>query len=235
VSQTRSLMRLERLLETFLEQVVATKQERLSVLRGINRLDDLTRESDQGLDITEHVGEWFAEHNRWLNEPQLRAGDINRIAPMLSKIRESLDNRGDESAASMKIRSEIARWEPKARQASQKLVLRRGPEGVEPQPSRPPETPTAEQSTGQPEGEETIARLDSVLGRMQRLFTGLSHGRKHVLSALDSALRSATMQRQKDALLLSGFIIYYLKQNGYKVEPYVKRLKEAERLIREEA
>jgi hypothetical protein len=70
---------------------------------------------------------------------------------------------------------------------------------------------------------------------MHQMFKGIAHGRKHVLSALDSALRSATVQRQKEALLLSGFIIYYLKQNGYKVEPYVKRLKEAERLIREEA
>lgn len=233
MSQVRSLKRLENLLETFLEQVVATKEERLSVLRGINRLDDLTRESDQGLDITEPIGEWFAEHNRWLSEPQLRAGDINRIAPMLAKIRESLDNRGEQSAAAMKIRSEISRWEPKAKEARQRLVLKRGPETVGDRPTEP--KPAAMPGVPEEPDEDTIARLDKVLGRMQQLFGSLSHGRKHVLSALDSALRSATMQRQKDALLLSGFIIYYLKQNGYKVEPYVKRLKEAERLIREEA
>jgi hypothetical protein len=33
---------------------------------------------------------------------------------------------------------------------------------------------------------------------------------------------------------LSAFIIYYLKQNNYKVDPYVRRLKEAEAQIRDE-
>ncbi|MBD3333862.1 hypothetical protein GF356_13515 [candidate division GN15 bacterium] len=234
MSQARSLKRLESLLETFIEQVVATKEERLSVLRGLNRLDDLTRESDQGLDITESIGEWFAEHNRWLNEPQLRAGDVSRIAPMLVRIRESLDNRGEQSAASMKIRSEISRWEPRAQAARQKLVLKRGSETAEPKPE-PQAKPEVKATVEQEPDEDSIARLDNVLERMHQIFKGVAHGRKHVLSALDSALRSATVQRQKEALLLSGFIIYYLKQNGYKVEPYVKRLKEAERLIREEA
>jgi hypothetical protein len=50
------------------------------------------------------------------------------------------------------------------------------------------------------------------------------------MSVLGDALNSAVLQKNRQALLLSALIIYYLKQNGYMVEPFVKRLKEAEHL-----
>jgi hypothetical protein len=58
-------------------------------------------------------------------------------------------------------------------------------------------------------------------------------GRKHIMSALDDLLKSAYLQQNEQALLLSAFVIYYLRQKGYKVEPFVKRLKAAESLIRQ--
>ena len=62
------------------------------------------------------------------------------------------------------------------------------------------------------------------------LHADLSVGKGHLLSVLDDALKKATLQDNEEALLLSAFMIYCLKQNGYKVEPYVKRLREAEGL-----
>ena len=77
---------------------------------------------------------------------------------------------------------------------------------------------------------ETFTRqMQSLLA----LWEGVSDHRPHILSALDDLLKSAYLQHNREALLLSGFIIYYLRQNGYLVEPYVKRLKAAESLIKQ--
>ena len=53
------------------------------------------------------------------------------------------------------------------------------------------------------------------------------------MSVLDEALKSAELQKNKEALILSAFIIYYLKTGGYMVDPYVMRLKQAERKLEE--
>ena len=77
---------------------------------------------------------------------------------------------------------------------------------------------------------DTIALFSHRWERLTLLLADLSGGKEHLLSVLDDALKKATLQNNEEALLLSAFMIYYLKQNGYKVEPYVKRLKEAEGL-----
>jgi hypothetical protein len=51
----------------------------------------------------------------------------------------------------------------------------------------------------------------------------------HILSYLDDALKSAEAGRDQFYLHLAGSIIYFLKINGYKIDPYVKRLKNLEK------
>ncbi|MDH4157979.1 MAG: hypothetical protein OEW00_11965, partial [candidate division Zixibacteria bacterium] len=113
---------------------------------------------------------------------------------------------------------EIGRWDKAARAVPTKVVLKRGAERV---------------PLSKVDG-DTIGPFETVLARMMDLFKDYAASKKHVLSALDDALKSAVLQRNKDTLLLSAFIIYYLKIEGYKVEPYVKRLKQAESLIHED-
>lgn len=211
-----ALQSLEKLLESFLEQAVTVKEHRLRVLDGINRLDDVARASKGGKDITVNLGEWFAEHNSWLEEDGLKLGDAKRINQILTEIKGGLLTSADSSPATDKVSSEIDRWSERTKPAVPKLVLKRGPES--------PTDPV----------EDSIVMFDRILKRVSNLYADVSGSQKHILSALDDSLQSAKEQKSNDALLLSAFIIYYLKQSNYRVEPYVKRLKDAEGVIKAE-
>ncbi|MFQ6008460.1 MAG: hypothetical protein ACE5K8_05845 [Candidatus Zixiibacteriota bacterium] len=210
MSYADCLQTLERLLESFLERAIAAKEHRLKVLNGINRLDDIVRASKHRDDITETMGNWFAEHTSWLRENSLRKADASRINEMLTEIKDVLSTTSTSTPASDKICSEIDRWRVGIVSAKPKLVLKRGPE------------------LRGDEAENTLAVFEGVLKRIADLYADLSGGRPHILSVLNDTLLSAEKQMNIEALLLSALMIYYLKQNGYKVEPFVKRLKKAE-------
>jgi len=207
---------LEGLLESFIENVVHLKQERLQVLEGINRLDDIARLSTVGSDVSDEIGQWFAEHSQWLGESVLQPAEAGRIGKLLDRISHDLGSTVDDSPERHKIETEIDRWNRFATAGTQKLVLKRAAE------------------TKPKEEQDSISLFDNILEKLIELYRDKSDGKKHLMSVLDDTLKSATLQRNKEALLLSGFILYYLKQNGYMVEPFVKRLKETERLLKGE-
>ncbi len=210
-----SLRSLEGLLEAFLERMVHLKHRRLGVLGGINRLDDIARYTDSN-EITDEVGDWFAVHNRWLTESVLKPADIDRIGKMLGEINGHISAGSGSSPATRKVVQEIDRWQKKTGRIRGKLVLKRGSESVE-----------------KSDNSDTISLFGSSLEFSSALFADLSGGKKHLLSVLDDSLKSAVVQKNKQALLLSAYLIYYLKLNGYIVDPFVKRLKAAERLHKE--
>ncbi len=214
MSYLSTLERLESVLESFLERATAARGQRLEVLDGINGLDDIARSAQQGQSIVDPLGDWFADHQRWLSRDWLRPQDFNRISRILAEISGEMRQSVDDSPSACKIHSELDRWTEQIRQASQRLVLKRGPEATAPARSR------------------TTATFDGLLARLQVLCRSYATDEKHLMSILDKALQEASVRHDKDALLLSGFVIYYLKLNGYKVEPYVQRLKQAEVGIR---
>jgi hypothetical protein len=221
VSRSATLQRLEKVLTGFLERAVSEREERLDVVEGISRLDDIARSSSVGVDTTDDIGVWLAGSNRLLVQGRLRVDDFRRIDELLSDIRRDYRPADASSAEATKIQAELGRWQETARKATRKLVLKRGPE-VAPEPDRrAPVDPS-----------DTIAVFGEHFEDIMNLWKDLSTRGKHLMSVLDDALVSARVQKKRDALLLSAFLIYYLKFKGYKVEPYVKRLKEAEKAMK---
>lgn len=217
MSELETLRKLEAKLESFLEQAVFVKQDRVVALDGINRLDDIARKVLGGDDPTDEIGRWFAENNRLLAENRFTPAEHSRISGILGEIRRELRVNENSSPAVYKIAGEIERWRSGSKTAPVKLVLKKPAE-------------TVDESGAEP----TIAKFTSELEKLTAKFSDLSAGKKHLLSVLDDSLKSATLQRNPDALILSGLLIYYLKLRGYKVEPFVKRLKEAEAISRQE-
>jgi hypothetical protein len=211
VSRVETLRRFESLLTGFLEQAIAAKENRLEILNGLNRLDDIRRGFEEGDDLTDQIGTWFADHRRWLQEDRLRPADQGRVGTMLGDIQKEIRASQVDSPATEKIMSEIRRWLETARPGMDTLKLTRGPEIAE-----------------DTEEGDTIRPFVTVLDRITGLFSDLSGRKEHLLSVLDETLKTATLQANREALLLSALLIYYMKHNGYKVEPYLKRLKEAE-------
>jgi len=206
-----TLQSLERLVESFLERALDLKENRLAVLDGMNRLDDLAQACRGGSDVSPQVSEWFEEHHSWLSEGRFRPGDVRRVERMLSEIEESV-KAATASSDKERIDVEIERWRETSRSAVRRMTLKRGPE------QRSEQVPA-----------DSITQFGRLLARTSGLFVELSGDKKHLMSTLNKAIEIAAAQKSNEALLLSACIIYYLKQNGYKVEPYVKRLREAEK------
>ena len=214
MSEYFTLKSLEGLLEEFLAGVVRVKQNRLSVLDGINRLDDISRLSSDGHNVNEAIGKWFAEHNQWLDKSVLKDLEIGRIGNFLDNISFGISKDKISTPEKRKLASEIDRWSSLAEKTPRKVILKRQGE------------------TAKDPAADTITMYDNHLERALNLFKDKASDKKHILSVLDDSLKSAHIQKNKDALLLSGYIIYYLKLDGYLVDPYVKRLKEAEQMLR---
>lgn len=217
MTESNNLQSLENLLESFLGKVVELKEKRLSVLEGINSLDDISRLSSRGIDITDEMGEWFADHNRWLTDRSFKQADLEKIDEMLSQIKNEIKIDQNTAPAKVKIDKEITRWSDTVKESSSKIVLKRSPESTE-------------EATDMYE-KDTISLFFNELETVNNLFKDYSANKQHILSVLDDLLKSASIQLNKDALILSAFIIYYLKLNGYKTEPFVKKLKEAETIL----
>lgn len=221
MTNVNNLQSLENLLESFLGKVVDLKEQRLSVLEGINSLDDISRLASRGIDITDEMGEWFANHNRWLTDRSFKQVDLEKIDNMLSQIQNEIKIDKSSAPARVKIDREIDRWSETVKETSSKIVLKRSPESTK--------------EVAEMYENDTISLFLNKLERSVNLFKDYSANKQHILSVLDDLLKSAKIQKNKDALILSAFIIYYLKQNGYKTEPFVKKLKEAETILSGEA
>ena len=205
-----SLRSLEGLLEAFIDRWVHLKHRRMGVIGGISRLDDIARLKEAD-DLTDRVGEWFAENNRLLTDDVLKPVDVKKIGDLLGEISQHFVQ-SNSSPAVRKVAGEINRWQEKSQKTIGKLVLKRPAESAK------------------MEDDDTISLYGKSLQRVTALFADASGGKKHILTVLDDSLKSAVVQKNKEALLLSAYLIYYLKLNGYIVDPFVKRLKEAERL-----
>lgn len=224
MSQVEALKSLESLLENFLERAVKLKQNQLQNLGGINRLDDIARQMDIRDDFTEEIGNWFAEHNPWLKENRFKPAEENRIQVILEQIGKKMSGSDLGSPAENKIRTEIDRWDRTIKE-SRKLVLKRGPETPRPySPTKPAETTKPAEPVA-----ASIARFDHTFQHLGAMFADLAVSRAHLLSVLDDSLKKAETQKNKEALILSALIIYYLKLDRYKISPYIRRLKEAEK------
>lgn len=238
MSRAKTLKKLEVVLESFLERAVDIKESRLKVLDGINRLDDIAAGIRTGDELAEDVGDWFAQHNRWLNSNVLKEADRGRITNILAEIKGELGSETEATMAQGKIHDEIDRWATPEKAAPQRLILKRGPEEAHLEEAHLEEAHLGEvrpqEIVPQRDTADTIGLFKDSLVSLTAIFDEASFGRLHLLSALDETLKKATLQKNKEALILSGLLIYYLKQNGYKVEPYVSRLKEAERQLKGE-
>jgi hypothetical protein len=218
VNDLSSLHTLEQKLESFLDQAVAAKAPRLDILDGLNRIDDLTTGSGDSVQLADRVGEWLAEHTGWVKQDSgLRSTDYQRLSGILQTLGDRFGQITDDSPAVKKIQAEIKRWDQHTKKAlNQKLILKRGPESKTADPG------------------PTVVAFEKLVEKLLQRYRDAAGNQYQILSVVDDLLKSAQVQKDRDALLLAAFIIYYLKLSGYKIAPYVLRLRQAEALFQVE-
>ncbi len=229
MSEFRTLKSLEGQLESLLERAIKLKQPRLKALTCLDELDDIARTLATGGQAADELGAWFGRYYPAINgaTDDLRESDLRRIRTMMAELQPHLIRREHDSPAKRKLISEVAKW---ARPV------------VEPHTETEPTTPSdgrrtivlkrnAEHPIASRPETDLSPRFTETLERVTDLYRDLEGSRAHLLSVLDNALTKAMTQKHDDAILLAATIIYSLRMRGYKVEPYVARLKRAEELL----
>ena len=205
MNRLETLKNFEMTLERFLTSVGKLETEQISTLRSINVLDDIARDSLKGRYVNNRLGDWMAKNRLLVDEGRLKKSAISAVGNLLSEIRKGLDISDPESK---KLSEEIENWRAKGIVPGRKLVL-----------ARPPENPD----------QDISLKFSKLFKQEADLLAFYFEKGDHILSILDDLLKSAEAKEDPMYMHLAGSIIYFLKGGGYKIEPYVKRLKAVEK------
>jgi len=206
MARLETLKKLETTLESFLDRLIASEPGQPDFCRELETLGDIKRDSLRGRHINSRLGNWFARNNNFWEGSKLQDSEIADISNMLREIKKGLD---DSDPESKKLSDEIAHWHENRVIPGRKLVLKK------------------KQSENQSGISEKFTEL---LNKEAEYFSKALDNKKHLLSLLDDVLKSAEAKEDPMFIHLAGSIIYYLKMRGYKVGPFVKRLKEIEEI-----
>jgi hypothetical protein len=201
----QTLKKLEQTLERFLVGYADLENDQIGLLKGIETLDDITRDSLRGRSINNRLGNWFARHRDFLSTDRLKESQAAAIGNLLSEIKSGLDSNDPES---QKLSDEIDQWRQKGIVPKRKLILKL--------------------KSGQSEPNMMADFLDYL--RRELAYLDMEHSdSNHLLTLLDDVLKSAEAKEDNIYIHLAASIIYFLRMKGYKTGPFVKRLKEIEK------
>ncbi len=204
MSRHQVLKKLESTLESFLNQAVRAEKESIQKNRTIETLDEITGESLRGRYISNQLANWFSRNSQLLESKSLNESDITRVANLLGSIKSGLDDFDPESK---ELSEKIDDWRSRGVVPKRRLILRLKPKAGE---------------------KNLLKEFLNLLAKESRYVNSGEFENMHLLSALDDILKSAEFKTDDMFVHLAGSMIYYLKANGYKVDPFVKRLKEIE-------
>ena len=201
MSRLKTLKRLESNLKHLLTSVAQLETNQIETLNSINVLDDIARDSLKGRYVNNRLGNWMAKNRVLVDDGRLKKTAISAVGNLLSDIKNGLDKTDPESK---KLFDEIDSWFTKGVVPGRKVVL-----------SRPPEISKSDL---------TEHYFDLFKQETEQLAYYKEHG-DHILSMLDDILKNAEVKNDPIYLHMAGSIIYYLKNRGYKIDPYVRRLR----------
>ncbi len=201
MSRLKTLKRLELNLKHLLTSVARLETDQIETLNSINILDDIARDSLKGRYVNNRLGSWMANNRVLVDEGRLKKTAISAVGNLLSDIKNGLDKTDPESK---KLFDEINSWFTKGVVPGRKVVL-----------SRPPEIS---------ESDLTEQYFELFKKETEQLTYYKEHG-DHILSILDDILKNAEVKNDPIYLHMAGSIIYYLKNKGYKIDPYVRKLR----------
>jgi hypothetical protein len=207
LSRLKTLRRLESTLADFIRRAAVIELERMEISDSIERLDGLNRLSLRGEDINASLGDWFSRSKPYLESDRFNPGAKVRIGNLLGEIRRGLDTDDPEGK---KLSDEINSWQAKGIVPRRKLVLSRGSEKSD---------------------SDITGDFASIIEQQQKEFEYYRDNGSHLLTILNGVLKAAEAKNNKMYLHMAGSIIYYLRINGYKVDPYVRKLRALEKTM----
>jgi len=200
MTDLQTIEKLENRLTRLVDGMLMRKSDQADFLIGLNRLDDILIDHHQGRPITDRVRRFLEDYRSWREEKRLSAGQKKKIGPFLMDLRQGLIGKGD--ADSEKLAEEIKNWLRDINGGTFRITLK-----------RPSEQPSLAE------------KFRMLLKRENAELDMLLAGHDHLLTALDDVLKSAEAKTDPTYRHLAASIIYYLQTEGYKVDPYIQRLR----------
>jgi hypothetical protein len=200
MTRTELLTRMEGSLSRLVEGMLAEKNEAIGFLTELDRLDDIEIDLRRGLDINRRLAGFFADNTGWITGTALTSAQKHRAGTLLKEIGEALTNAADEEG--VKLGREAEEWSRNLGVKPLRLTLKA------------------------PQEQASLAdRFHALLRRESEELNMLLAEREHLMTCLDEILSSAELRHDRMHHHLAASLIYFLKQEGYKVEPYVRRLR----------
>lgn len=201
MNNVQSIDKLESQVSRLLDDMVAQKSTQIDFLIGLNQLDDLYEECQRGFLSEEKLSKFLSEKRSWLESIHQLPSQKSRAAKLLSGLYSDLIHK-DESGY-QKLAEELKIWIKSLGQGSFKLTLKKSEEKV-----------------------SLTDRYQLMLRREVLEMDNLIERHGHLLTCLDDIIKSAESKTDFMYQHLAATVIYFLQMEGYKVDPYVKKLKE---------
>lgn len=200
MADIKSIERLESRLKQLIEGTLEQKKEQIAFLSALNRIDDLVADFDRGESITQGLTAFIDEYRGSLKKEALSDSQQKRLGQFLSELMQRIRQRED--GDSQKLADELRQWLREIGGGGFRITIKK----------------PAEQAS-LAEKFQTLLRQETVE------FEALFAQREHLLSCLDDALKSAETKTDRMYSHLAASMIFFLQMEGYKVEPYLERLR----------
>lgn len=195
--------RLKTSLEALVEGVLAEKKDQIDFMIGLNLLDDVLADLNRGREIADKLAIFIGRHRYWIQSDFLNGNQKERLSRILMPLCHALQTHDDPD--NVKLREELGEWLRFLGHKSFKLILKSPGEEI-----------------------SLSSRFSLLLKRETEELDSLLSRHDHLMTCLDDLLKSAECKEDKLYQHLSASLIYFLKREGYKVDPYVKRLRQTQ-------
>jgi len=200
MTDLKTIERLETRLTHLIESQLTRKKDQIDFLLGLNRIDDLLVDHERGRGVTSDVAGFLAEYRSRLRSETMTAAQRRRLGDFLSELFQRLRDSHDGDSA--KLADEIKEWISSLGEGGFRLILKKPQE----------QAPLAD-------------RFQACLRWETEEMAALAAMHDHLLSCLDDVLKSAEVKVDPMYRHLAASMIYFLQMEGYKVDPYLKRLR----------
>lgn len=201
MTYTTTIERLESRLSHLIDGMLERKGIQVDFLIGLNHLDDILCRHQAGQPITRELAQFIAEYRELFTGQSLGKPHKKRLGEILSIFYGDLI--GNKDADSDKISDEIKEWLKELGDQSFRITLK-----------------------GPTEQASLADRFYSLLHRESQEINILLEKNDHLLTCLDDLLKSADAKEDRMFEHLAATLIYFLQMEGYKVDPYVRKLRE---------
>ncbi len=201
MTDQQTIDRLENQLTSLIEGMLDRKGKQVDFLIGLNHLDDILNRHTRGMPIAKELALFIADYREIFAGDKLSSQHKKRLGKILSILYSDLI--GNSDADSDKLSSEIKDWLRELGEHSFRITIK-----------------------GPKEQASLADRFYSLLHREGQEINMLLENNDHLLTCLDDLLKSAEVKTDQMYEHLAATLIYFLQMEGYKVDPYVKKLRE---------